>query len=284
MSSLIGFAPTVTIETPLIWRAPRDVLPEGRVNTAAEQIEENVLANIAAGWRNVLPHEQQDREIILLAGGPSLEESLEQIIQLQADGAKLITTNGAYGWALQRGLQPSAQIVLDARPFNARFTQPVLPDCRYLIASQAAPATLEGLPLDRTYLWHASISDDAARAAMALHGMFCPVPGGSTIVLRAIALLRILGFWRMHIFGFDSCVRGIENRHHAYAQPENDGEELMPVRCGNRIFACSPWMLHQAQEFLELVPFLGDAVELAVYGDGLIAHALQTGASFDTEL
>jgi hypothetical protein len=80
------------------------------------------------------------------------------------------------------------------------------------------------------------------------------------------------------LFGFDSCVE--PDAHHAYAQAENDAEPTFPVVCGGRTFQCTAWMISQSQEFCDLVGFLGDEVELAVYGDGLIAHIVKTGASF----
>jgi hypothetical protein len=49
------------------------------------------------------------------------------------------------------------------------------------------------------------------------------------------------------------------------------------------MFSCTPWMLSQAQEFRGLVGFLGDEVELAVHGDGLIAHMIKTGAELSKE-
>jgi hypothetical protein len=42
-------------------------------------------------------------------------------------------------------------------------------------------------------------------------------------------------------------------------------------------------MISQAQEWLDLIRLYGDVVELAVYGDGLLAHILNTGASITTE-
>ncbi len=121
------------------------------------------------------------------------------------------------------------------------------------------------------------ISDENEKLAREkLGGFFYPVPGGSTVVLRAIPLLRMLGFRRMHVFGWDSCVSGDE--HHAYPQAENDRQPTFPVTVGGRVFWCVPWHMSQACEFRDLVRFLGDEVELAVYGDGLIAHMLQTGA------
>lgn len=249
-------------------------LIHGEINTGEEQIRANVRANLAAGWQQVHPHDTNDTEVMLVAGGPSLASQLDQIRELRAKGAKLVTVNGTYNWALENGLHPSAQIIVDARPFNARFTKPVHPTCKYLIASQCDPQVLEGLPKDRTYLWHTgtqSIED-----ILKEHQPWWPIPGGSTVILRAIPLLRMLGFKRFHLFGFDSCLT--DDLHHAYAQPENDQELVIPITCGERVFRCHAWMVSQAQQFQDLVRFLGDEFEACVYGDGLIAHLLETGA------
>jgi hypothetical protein len=135
-----------------------------------------------------------------------------------------------------------------------------------------------GLPRERTMQWHSGISDENAALVKATYGAFYPVPGGSTVALRAIPLMRMLGVARFHIFGFDSCVAA-DGAHHAYAQPENDGAHVIPLVVGGRAFECTPWQISQAQEFMDLVGFLGNEVELALYGGGLIQHIIQTGAS-----
>lgn len=260
------------------WKDASVVLPEGHLNTSLDIMNAQTAQNISAGWRHAQPYDRQDREVVLLAGGPSLADHLDEIKQLRAEGAAIVTTNGAYHWAIEQGLKVSMQIVVDAREFNARFTRPVLDECLYMIASQVHPATLEGLPHDRTCLWHSGVSDEIAALVKEKTGYFFPVPGGSTVILRAIPLLRMLGFWRQHIFGFDSCVRRIGASHHAYEQKENNSEHLFPIVCGGKQFFCAPWMVAQASEFRGLVNSLGDVVELHVAGDGLIAHMIQTGA------
>jgi hypothetical protein len=87
-----------------------------------------------------------------------------------------------------------------------------------------------------------------------------------------------LGFPKFHIYGFDSCVM---EDHHSYAQPENDQDIFLKVNMGGREFTCAPWMISQAQEFKTLAHKLDDDAQLAVYGDGLIAHIIQTAASKD---
>ncbi len=264
------------------WQDAGELVKTGTINVPDEQLDANVRANLDAGWTQLRPHDLQDRELILLAGGPSMKGQLDKIRELRKAGCAIVTVNGSYHWALENDLPVGAQVVLDARAFNARFTRPVVPGVRYLIASQCDPTTLEGLPREQTLLWHSGISDENEKLAREkLDGHFYPTPGGSTVILRAIPLLRMLGFKRMHVFGWDSCVIGDE--HHAYAQTENDREPTFPITCGGRVFWCVGWHISQATEFRDLVKFLADEVELAVYGDGLIAHMLQTGATLPTK-
>jgi hypothetical protein len=82
------------------------------------------------------------------------------------------------------------------------------------------------------------------------------------------------------LYGCDSCVLK-DGYHHAYEQKENDTEIVIPVTVNpsGRVFYGHTWMLSQAQEFMDVIKFLGDEINLAVYGDGLLAHILQTGAN-----
>ena len=185
---------------------------------------------------------------MIVGGGPSLPQHIEKIKQLRANGVKLITINNAYNWCLDNGLTPSAMVMVDARKFNARFTKPVVEDCKYFIASQCNPSVFEGLPKDRTYIWHTQ-ADLLKDILDEQYKTWWSVPGGSTVLLRAIPLFRMLGFKRFHLFGCDSCL-GEDEMHHAYEQKENDGQLVMPVNVSGKIFNCNPWMVSQAQEFI----------------------------------
>ena len=263
------------------WRSTADIVKIGHCNVRDEELDAHVTQNVNDGWQFVQPHMDQDREVVMLCGGPSLPDHLEKIRELRREGAALVTVNGTYNWAIDQGLSPSVQIILDAREFNKRFVQPQLPLCKYLIASQCHPEVFKGLPHDRTFMWHSGLTEEQIGLVVAKTGHYFPVPGGSTVVLRALPMLRMLGLKRIHMFGFDSCLSG--DAHHAYPQPENDGEPLMPVTCGGRTFMCLPWMVSQATEFLDMVKFMGEHIELAVYGDGLIAQIIKTGASLSEE-
>jgi hypothetical protein len=89
----------------------------------------------------------------------------------------------------------------------------------------------------------------------------------------------MLGYCRFHLFGCDSCLAP-DRTHHAYAQPENDSAWVVNVMVtGGRTFQCHPWMVAQAQQFIDVIKLLGDEIELEVYGDGLLKHILDAGAS-----
>lgn len=263
------------------WTKAKDMLPAGEINTDAETRDRQIRENIAAGWKHVSPFMDQDREVIILCGGPSLNDGIDEIKELRAEGAALVTMNGTYQWALDRDLKPSMQIVCDAREFNARFTKPVTDYTKYLIAAQVHPKTLEGLPKDRTLLWHMGVTEDQEKLIRDAAGYYFPIPGGTTVTLRAIPLLRLLGYKKFHLFGFDSCSRA--DQHHAYSQPENDGESYIQVSCGDKLFYCAAWELQQAEDFSAVVEMLGDQIDLAVYGDGLIAAMVREGARLSVE-
>lgn len=264
------------------WQDGKEAVKNGTLNNSDDAMLENVKANVAKGFQQVVPHMTNDLEIMILNGGPSLNDSLPEIKNLIAAGVKVVTVNGAYNWAIERGIHVSAQVMVDSREFNKRFVSPIEPDCKYLIASQCHPSVFEQLPADRTYIWHASWSQAVREYLNTAYEAWFSILGGSTVGLRAISVMRTLGFKSMHLFGFDSCLR--EDAHHAYAQPENDSEHVISVTVSGgkepeRVFKCHAWMLAQANEFLDLIKSLGNEIELEVYGDGLIAWILKTGAT-----
>ena len=214
------------------WATGEEVVDAGTVNTTDEDIKKNVEHNIKQGYLQVEPHPTNEIEVMIVGGGPSLPQHIEKIKQLRANGVKLITINNAYKWCLDNGLTPSAMVMVDARKFNARFTKPVVEDCKYFIASQCNPSVFEGLPKDRTYIWHTQ-ADLLKDILDEQYKTWWSVPGGSTVLLRAIPLFRMLGFKRFHLFGCDSCLSEDE-MHHAYEQEENDGQLVMPVNVSGK--------------------------------------------------
>jgi hypothetical protein len=262
----------------------------GHVNTPQDKVVANIQHSIRLGYPQLKPQAPQMDRVCLVGGGPSLESTLEELRALYFEGAKVVTVNGAYQWCIDRNIRPSAQIVMDARPANARFVNPPIPRCRYFIASQCDPATwaaVEGR--EDVWIFHAAAGDnDAIKPVLDefYQGRWAPTPGGTTVILRAISLLRMTGFLRFDLFGVDSCFMGQE--HHAYVQPENDDDKAFPFTVHptghpelGRTFQCAPWHISQLECFLQNVRINGEHYLLNVHGDGLLAYALKASAEVE---
>lgn len=270
------------------WTPAIEFHAKGELNVAEEGIRKNIAHNLTQGWKQCTPHSTNDMECIILGGGPSLNTHLDEIKELRKNpNVKLITMNGSYHWAQANGLKPSATVIVDAQPHNARFAKPVIDDCVYLISSQCDPSVLEGLPHDMTYLWHVGGEKFKDLYDPAYCKQWWTVLGGTTVLLRTIPLLRMLGYRKFHLFGCDSCVS--EKEHHAYEQKENDKEFVLRTVLSvkgeptGREFYTTGWQIVQAHEFMGLVQFMCEDIDMQVYGDGLLAYILRTGAEFTTE-
>lgn len=261
-----------------------DVEHKVELNIEQERVVDNIRRNLRLGLQEVQPHDAQDTEVMLLCGGPSLGDFADEIVARNRAGMPAITVNGAYNWLIERGGRPGAQVLVDAREFNRRFVEPTVLECKYLVSSQCDHALVASLPRSQTYLWHgaSSLVESVVRGDSLAHEWY-PVPGGTTVTLRALPLLAMLGFRRIHVYGFDSCLRGDD--HHAYAQPENDGDAVVSIFVAGEEFLCHGWMLKQAHEFQEVMRHLlvPAGVELAVHGDGLIAAILAAAAAKSEE-
>jgi hypothetical protein len=253
------------------------------LNVEEDQIQRQIVENLRLGLAEVCPHEKQpDKEVILLAGGPSLNDFADEIYEKAKAGVPVVTVNGTYNWALNHRIRPAATVVLDGREFNKRFVDPPMAGVKYLLSSQCHPELVKSLPKEQVLLWHSGATERVRKAIdeyvyeSQQRREWWPVYGGSTVVLRAIILLRMLGFAKLHIYGLDSCLVGDE--HHAYAQPENDMTRVVDLTVGGRTFQCHLWMWSQASEFMDQMRAMDDEMEIAVYGDGLIAWILKTAA------
>lgn len=266
-------------------------------NTTPEELERNLRHNATIGAQTLQMYPKQEADIIFLCGGPSLNDYEDEIRAKREAGAKLITTNGTYNWCLERGIKPSLQLVLDAKLHNKKFLDPVIDDCVYLVGSCVHPTLFDGMPLERTFLWHVNVDDAFFEVYEELFGEaydgWVPIAGGSTVALRGLYTLKVLGLHqnKIDVYGMDSCI--IDNQHHAYDQPENDPSEETGLACNTvrltlhededrqKSFLVQPWHIAQAKEMILLKQTILSELDIRVHGPGLIAYLLETGAHLE---
>ena len=262
-------------------------MANGAMNVTEEGICANMRSAIRRGHTQVRPYPIRTERVCLVGSGPSLESQLPVLRQKLWEGAALVTMNGAYHWCIERNLRPQTQIVMDARPANARFVTPHVPQCNYLLASQCAPALFDVVQdYPHVRIFHAVVKDEGATSKILddyYQGNWFGIGGGTTVATRAVFLLRQLGIVRFDLFGVDSCWLGTE--HHALPQPENAGDRWTTVRAKvkgheqERTFRVSGWMLKQAEDFMTMLKVNGKHFFLTVHGDGLVAYLLEQLAS-----
>lgn len=270
-------------------------LSEGHMNVANDQILKNVEHSIRLGYPQVHTQPPKPDVIALVAGGPSLNDTIDELREVVFEGAVIVTVNGSYQWCIEHNFKPQAQIVIDARPENAHFLEgPEVPGCRYYLGSQCHPdlwAKVEGREF--VGICHTLGPDDEPLQEL-LDRYYCKrwegIAGGTTVTSRAVGLLRALGYLRFHLFGVDSCFMG--ETHHAYNQPQNDTDRMLKIAAHgveghtnevSRDFNVAPWHLKQLEDFLRFVKVNGDKFLLSVHGDGLLAYTLKNYANITLE-
>lgn len=256
-----------------------------KMNTATDVVFDQIRSSLSRDLKQIAPaDEQPDQKVIVLGSGPSLNDYVDEIKEHKANGAKIVTMNGTYAWAKEHDLWPVTQFMIDARPFNQRFVDPVDDQNLFVIASQCHPELFDKLPDDRTFVYQCNLDQGSVDICNEVLGTmyedWFPVPGGSTVMLRCLPALFMLGFRDVEVYGFDSCF--MDEEHHAFDQPENDVPQKHKDRVGfvtieGKRFAVEPWMLCQANEFVNCKQLLLRDMDLKVHGSGLIAHCLDSG-------
>lgn len=265
----------------------------GQVNVGEDRLLANIASAITRGLPQIWPGPMRPDRVCLVGGGPSLDDTEEELRDLVFAGAKVVTLNGAYHWCLAHNIRPSAQVVMDARASNARFVEPAIPKCIYYLASQCAPETFDACAgREHVGIVHmVNNVEGPAKELLDKHylGRWTAVAGGTTVGMRTLVLLWQLGYRRIDLFGIDSCF--LAGKGHAYPQPENAGDRVAQMTTYpsghpelGRTFLVAPWHLKQFEDWLQTLRMNGDKFLLTVHGDGLLAYALQAMGDVDVIL
>lgn len=245
-------------------------------NTEQEALLANVRSACARDLRWFEVEEEHDRHVAIIGGGPSVVDMVDEIKWRQSQGQEIWALNNAASFCRQHGVLVSAQVLLDARPANVSFLTTA---DEYLVASQCDPAVFDLLETLRwagisinwanVTLWHVNSPGMAELLTPENERPAYLIGGGTTVGMNAIALAFARGYRKIHLYGFDSCYR--DGQHHAYPQALNDKEPHSEILYGNKTYVCAPWMVGQAQEFIELAPgYEADGCTITVHGSGLL--------------
>lgn len=231
-------------------------------NTNREAVENNVkhACSLDIPWLSI--KQPNDGQIVIVAGGPSLKYTLDEIKWRVSIGQKVMACNGAAKFLNDNGIKPDYQVIIDARPVTASLVDKAK---EYYFASQCDPAVFS---VDNVTLFH--MNTEGIADVLPKDREANLISSGTTVGLAAMAVAYTQGFRAIHLYGFDS---SFSDYHHAYTQTQNDKDNVVDVVVEGESFKTTPWMVKQVQEWQELVIQLAnDGVVVTVAGDGLLPH------------
>lgn len=213
------------------------------------------------------PH---NRQIVIVAGGPSVRSRIPAIRRRQKSGAQIVALNGAAKFLKANGIKPDVIAFVDYSPVVCGFLDG--DDCEYLVASVCHPSVFDALKDKRVIVWHPDVDDLEQIRIRDLypHKPFVTIGGGGMIGVRMPNIAFLFGYRNIHIYGLDSSYAE-DGADHAYTK--HDGAEPPPVsvKLEDKSYLCSPWMIRQADEFKDVYQMLrARGCMVFVHGEGLI--------------
>lgn len=238
-------------------------------NTDDSELFENVKVNsrFCKKWIAQVP--EHEGHAVIVGGGPSVADHLDMIRKRHSLGQKIFALNGAAKFLNKNNIVPEYQVILDARPGNIDLLGKA---DEYLIASQCHPSLFEFDAASNITTWHPAI--DGINAHLPEYdGDYAMIGGGTTVGLSAMCLAYVMGYRKLHLFGYDCSHRNAMG--HAYKQAMNDNDVLCKVTLNGKVFTSSLAMARQA----ELFPQVSDNLInlgciITVDGDGLIKEVV----------
>lgn len=245
------------------------------MNVSYDQLASNILANTSAGHQQVVKGSAlADAEYMLLAGGPSLNDHVDEIRERSRD-LPVVCVNGAYTWALDKGIHPTAMVMVDAQPECVRFVPATSLTCQYFLASQVHPAVYAKVPSHQRWMWHNDASPEVALLLNSIYGRgkWLPIKGGPTVTLRALWLFKLMGWVNVSVYGLDGNLADAPDGP-AHAYPQRLEGDVLTVKLRGRAFRTTAWMLAQAQDFVTQMDAMPE-VTVTLHGDNLMTHLLK---------
>ena len=239
-------------------------------NTDDEQLYANIRACVARGHDIIRPVRPHEGVALIVGGGPSVRKDIEEIRARKAQRAIVFALNGAGLWLQENGIVPDALIVLDARPHNARFVADLDRSVLLLLASQCDAAVFEAGREHAILAWHPSMNGNSG---VVENRQTVLIGGSTTVGMRALRIVHVLGFRQAHLYGYDSSVDAVIGECHAYPQDENgnDLRTLREVEVAGEMFYAPPWMIRQADDFRLIASgLMAEGLAIHVHGDGLL--------------
>ena len=207
---------------------PRDCVPKTYIRS---NITENLSLINRDRWLG--KYRLHDRTAIIVSGGPFLDiKKLKETIK-KLNNPIIMCVKHSYPLLLKENIHPWGCTVLDPRSIEGTSTHGIVrkslfeninTQTKFFVASMTDPSVTKYLKhrTDNIWGWHAfteSLRDPAEQKQGIQNNQVTlnpeiGIPPGATLItggtcaaMRTIGMLHTMGFRRMHLFGFDCCIK-----------------------------------------------------------------------------
>jgi hypothetical protein len=211
------------------------VKPAGTVEGIRANVQAALARNLPEMAPGIVAH---DGTMVVVGSGPSMPEHVEEIRAERELGRPIFAVKGAHDFLCQHGMQPDLWLCVD--------------------------------PRDRAYLLQEANDHTWAKEEHCeeYNGKLL-IGGGTTSGLRAITVSYVLGFRKIVLYGFDSCLAKDKFTKRFTGEGVEPGKLIDVIVDGKR-FWCNGAMAQQANEFQQYYEAMPD-VKIEAKGDGLLA-------------
>ncbi len=249
-------------------------------NTSSDEIEKNIYKNSRNYHDWLYAVDEHDKKAVLIGGGGSINNCIEEIRQLQNEGAIVFGLNGASKWARGHGISIDYQVIIDAKEESKELVDTGAN--AYLMASQCNPETLKRAK--NPILLHLITEnvEDFLPKERVKKGGYTLVGSRTTVGTTAMCIAYILGFRDLHLFGYDSS--HTDGKSHGYSQPMNNNMPFVKMEWAGKTFDTSIAMKGQAERFPLFAKQLKElGCHIKLYGQGLLQTIYSTDYSHLSE-
>jgi uncharacterized Rossmann fold enzyme len=262
----------------------------------------HIESAMARGLQEFADSPAHNGEMVLVGSGPSVREYVSEIRKHKQKGHMVIAVKSAHDFLIEKGVVPHIALGVDPQAKIKTAFSRKRKEVTYFLASQVHPEVFDYLSDQRVILWHLFTGKEREKELLKDK---LKVGGGSTSGMRALAVAYLMGFRKLHLYGYDSCIRtdllkvtgekvkGIEEwmdkaRAAIGNKPvdevfqwltEHHGREvpILKLHVEGKEFWADKAMAAQATEFEMMLNVL-QGVQVKAYGEGLIQHLVSQGA------
>ena len=257
---------------PSIFTGPVQLNVQTKNCVPDERIRANIGYSISLIKDWLAPCDEHSGAAVFVSAGPSLKGSIEDIrLESKDTNNFIICVKHAHDELIANGIIPYACVLLDPRPHVQDFIENPHPGVKYLVASMVHPTTIDQLINNKAlvYGYHALVGAGEDKCLPPKSYM---INGGTTSAIRGISVFHFLGFRKFRLYAFDSSYVGVQDTK---AKTKTGAQKFYEGTYFDKKFWSDAELIAQVQDMIKLLD-TAPAIDLEVFGDGLLQHVVRT--------